>query len=304
MRRKTFILIISSLLTLTSTAYAADPLVLSNSEMQKLQHYFPAQDDGTHLVWKGDPLSIALPLNQEKRIVFPSKVLPDLKGALSTDQLRIINDDKSLYLTALKPFSTTRIFVTLQDTGEVLMIDLATDDKASQTITYIDIKQNNSSTPTVTTNTITNANSASAVDADIETSTSDGDTYITLMRYAWQQLYAPERLLSNPVGISRAPMHTDNMVATLVYGDKVYAHPAVSWVYNDTYITAVELRNKYPHTTSININRDLCGNWQAAALYPRTTLKPDGNKNADSTVLFLISKKPFGDSMEVCNGHA
>lgn len=304
MRRKTFILIISSLLTLTSTAYAADPLVLSNSEMQKLQHYFPAQDDGTHLVWKGDPLSIALPLNQEKRIVFPSKVLPDLKGALSTDQLRIINDDKSLYLTALKPFSTTRIFVTLQDTGEVLMIDLATDDKASQTTTYIDIKQNNSSTPAVTTNTITNANSASAVDADIENSTSDGDTYITLMRYAWQQLYAPKRLLSNPLGISRAPMHTDNMLATLVYGDKVYAHPAVSWVYNDTYITAVELRNKYPHTTSININRDLCGNWQAAALYPRTTLKPDGNKNADSTVLFLISKKPFGDSMEVCNGHA
>lgn len=104
--------------------------------------------------------------------------------------------------------------------------------------------------------------------------------------------------------MGRVPMRTLPMLSTLIYGDKVYAHPEISWVYNNTYVTVVELRNKYPHPTTINLNRDLCGNWQAASLYPSAHLKPAGEKDGDSAVLFLISKKPFGDAMEVCDGRA
>ena len=289
----------------------ADPLLLSDAEMQKLQHYFPSQEGETHLLWKGDPIAIALPLNQEKRLVFPTNVMPDLKGVLTTDQLRIVNDDKSLYLTALKPFATTRMYVTLQDSGAVLLIDLSTSNNGSQATTYIDNqptnnnKNNNSQSLTTETinNTGNNTDSLSMSDMG-NTSVSDSDNYVTLIRFAWQQLYAPERLLNNSLGISRAPMHTLPVLATLIYGDKVYAHPEISWVYNNTYVTAVELRNKYSHATTINLNRDLCGNWQAASLYPRSHLKSAGDKDGDSTVLFLISKEPFGDSMEVCNGGA
>lgn len=289
-----------------NTLVFADPLLLTDAEMKKLQHYFPAQDTysaNAQLIWKGDPLAIELPLNQEKRIIFPDKVLPDLKGKLNTDQLRLYNDDKSLYLTALKPFSSTRLFVTTQDLGEVILIDLSTNNQANAATTTINIapKNNHSS---VTTSTVNNEDSTSAIDNVGTASMSDNDNAITLIRFAWQQLYAPSRLLTNPLGISRAPMHTVFILSTLVYGDKVYAHPEASWIYDDTYVTAVELRNKYPHSTTINLSRDLCGDWQAASLYPRSYLKQAGDKLGDSTVLFLVSKKPFSDSMEVCNVHA
>ncbi len=109
--------------------------------MQKLKKFIPSnEDDDSRLVWKGDPITISLPIDQEKRIVFPVNVTVDLKGALNTDQLRILNDDKSIYLTALKAFQNTRIYVSLKDSGEVLLIDLATSDRALSTTQYVDIK--------------------------------------------------------------------------------------------------------------------------------------------------------------------
>lgn len=302
------------LLCLFNANIIADPLLLTPAEMQKLQRYFPAQDDDTkiaqdakmvtddmaNLVWKGDPISIALPLNKEKRIVFPSAVVADLKSALSTDQLRLINDNQSLYLTALKPFPASRMYVTLQSTHEVLLIDIMTNDKADNSTTTIKIISSKPSQ--VVSNNFDNTS------ADMITNSSnvptDNDTSVTLLRFAWQELYAPERLLNNPLSIVRVPLRSDFIVANLIYGDKVYAHPIASWFYQGTYLTALELRNKYPHPTKIDLNKDLCGDWQAATLYPRMDLKSLGQKSGDSTVLFLVSKKPFSDAMEVCYVHA
>lgn len=292
-------------LNLSQTIFA-DPLLLTDAEMKKLQQYFPNQesdDQKSSLVWNGNPLKITLPLNKEKRIIFQDQVLPDLKGQLTTDQLRLYNDNKSLYLTALKPFASTRLFVTEESTGDVILIDLSTDKEASAAPTNIDLVENNHPS-SLTTRTVNNADSLSAIDNSQMLSMSDNDDVVTLIRFAWQQLYAPERLLSNPLNISRAPMHISFMLSTLVYGDKVYAHPLASWVYNGSYITAIELRNKYSHATTINLSRDLCGDWKAASLYPHILLKPAGNKSGDSTVLFLVSQKPFAESMEVCNVHA
>lgn len=303
--RYRFLLMASIIFMLSTSIALADPLLLSSSEMQKLQQYFPAQENGTHVSWKGDPITIDLPIGKEKRILFPTHVTFDAKGALTTDEVRIINNDKSLYLTALKPIPATRIYVTLQDTNEVVLIDIATSDKADNANTIVDIQQNNTNQPAVKATVNNNQTTSNEMAEDPKAiAVSDNDAYVTLTRFAWQQLYAPERLLSNPLGIMRAPMHTQKFLSNLIYGDKVVAHPVVSWVYNTTYITAIELRNKYPLPTRINLERDLCGDWQAATLYPRHDLKPAGDKSSDSTMLFLISAKPFGDSMGVCDGSA
>ena len=60
----------------------ADPLLLTPQEMQKLKKYFPDDENSeneekTHYVWNGNAIQITLPLNQEKRIIFPSKIIPD-----------------------------------------------------------------------------------------------------------------------------------------------------------------------------------------------------------------------------------
>lgn len=288
--------------TLSISQVWADALPLSDAQIQKLKHYFPEEDGHNAHVWDGTPITIVLPLNQEKRIVFPTQISVDIKGALTTDQLRIINNDKSLYLTALKAFSSTRIYVTLTDSNKIVLVDLTADTHADNTTSYIATQPNSTPSSLVTRNVHNDDNFA--VSEQAKSSTSDSDSYVTLTRFAWQQLYAPNRLLTHAQSIVRVPMHTQPMLTTLVYGDKVYAHPEISWMLNDTYVTAIELRNKYPHATTIDVRHDVCGVWQAATLYPRDQLKAAGNKSSDSTQLIVVSKRPFGESMEVCNAHA
>ena len=297
---------------------SADPLLLTPAEMQKLKKYFPNDEvsaplSDNHFVWKGDPIDINLPLNQEKRLVFPTHVTVDIKGALSSDQLQITNNDQSLYFKALKAFDTTRLYITLDGSQEVVLLDVQTSDKANADTASIDIQQNNHATPlqiskgesnqknvaAFTHSSVNNTDSSS--EQNFANALSEGDTYVALTRYAWQQLYAPTRLFSNPLSITRMPMQADGMDANLIYGDKVYAHPLAAWSLNNFYITAVQLRNKYPHVTSIHIPQDICGNWAAVVAYPKTQLSPTGNKLNDSTTLFLLSHQPYAQASEVCH---
>jgi integrating conjugative element protein (TIGR03749 family) len=277
-------------------------LTLTDAEMQKLKKYFPT-DDSSHLTWKGDPIEIALPVNKEKRIIFPAQVSVDVKSSLSADQLRILNNDKSLYLTALKPFQKTRIYVTQKETGEVVLIDLMTDDSTSNTTQQIDIKKNNNTHANV--ESASTENSSKVVeDGVVDAKVNDEVSFSDLIRFSWQQVYAPERLIQKSLSYTRAPMHTEKFISDLVYGDKVISHPEGSWVSGNYYVTAVLLRNKYQHKTHINIHRDICGDWQAATIYPSSNLKAYGNKTGDSAMLFLVSSRPFGEVIGVCHGNA
>ncbi|MEO8964693.1 MAG: TIGR03749 family integrating conjugative element protein [Gammaproteobacteria bacterium] len=290
-----FVLSVMLFFCLGVTGYAdsLSSLTLTDAEMQKLKKYFPT-DDTSHLTWKGDPISIALPVNKEKRVVFPNSVSVDVKNALTADQLRILNNDKSLYLTALKPFQTTRIYVTLKENGEVILIDLTTNENALNETQQIDIKQNS------TTATISETSSQVLENKPFN----DDIGFSDLIRFAWQETYAPTRLIQNSSIFTRAPMHTEKFVSDLVYGDKVIAYPESSWISNNHYVTAVLLRNKYPHKTHVDIQKDLCGDWQAGSIYPTTNLEPYGNKQGDSVMLFLVSSRPFGEMTGVCHGDA
>lgn len=308
-------LIMTISLLVYSTLSSADQLPLTPVEIQKLKADFPVDSSGEQLIWKGDPLSIELPLNQEKRLVFPSHVTFDAKGALSTDQLRIINNDKSIYLTALKPLTTTRVYVTLLDTHEVVMLDLTTTPAATTSTATIAVLQNNdhnvptsngssapasvtaSPSPMMTSSTVYNPVQA------VSTPQNDNDAYVTLTRYVWQQLYAPDRLLANPDGVARAPMETTVFRPDLIYGDKVIAHPLAAWQYAGHTLTAVEVRNKYAHRTVLSPH-DLCGTWETATFYPRRTLQPAGSLSGDTTTLLLVSSVPFNKALEDCHASA
>jgi len=307
MKRLLLSLCVSSVVSLQ--AFAINPLPLSESDIQRLQTYLPKENENASLVWKGNPLFIPLLINGEKRIIFPEPIEANLNGALSSDQLRIINNDQSLYLKALKPFDATRIYVTLKNSNKILLVDLKTSDKASSATSTIKLasipKEMNTPSRQVKSLLGQSISNYEAPDTAYPASSVGlANDYVGSLRFAWQQLYAPKRLLNNPSDFVRTPMHTEQWVPDLVYGDKVLAHPEVSWASGNLYVTAVELRNKYPHPTTLNLKHDLCGEWQAAALYPRNQLKPAGSKQDDSTTLFLISPKPFGDMLGECHGSA
>lgn len=293
---------------LPSLAWPADlkpvsTLTLPNSEAQKLQPYFPSGELAARLVWKGEPLHVPLTIDHEQRLIFSEPVQADLNGQLTTDQLRLINNEKSLYFTALKAFPATRLYVTLKKSGQILFIDLSTTKKTTPFEQKIIVPIRSSQAPTFMDVMATHDVAADLTAPEMAASFT-ADNYVRIIRLAWQQLYAPLRLIDNVDGLNRSPMHTQQWVPDLVYGEKVLAHPEASWTLGDLFVTAVELRNPYSHPITLDLSRDLCGSWRAALLYPRHTLQAMGSKPFDSTELFLISTHSFGESLEVCDGRA
>lgn len=267
----------AGLLLMAITTQALTPLPLSPTQITKLQAYFPSTPQAASFSWQGDPLIIALPLHQEKRVIFPERISVDVKGALSSDQLAIVNNHHSLYLTALQNFTTTRLYVTLTETHQVWLLDIQSEVTADATTVTIE-----SPKPSLTL-------------------INPADTYVALIRYAWQQLYAPAQLREPIAGVARVAMHSPIFISNLVYGHTVITHPLASWSYKNMYLTAVVLRNAYPTPTTINVQQSFCGQWRAVSLYPRNQLSPLGHKDSDSTTALLISDKPFLPAMEVCH---
>lgn len=293
-----------AILSTSSIADGLNNLTLTENEMQKLKQYFPS-DENAHFTWKGDPIVAQLPIGKEKRIVFSENVKIDVNGSLDVEQLRLINNDKSIYLTAKKEFPVTRVYATLQTSGKVILLDLKPSETASANTQYIDVKLEQSSAARNSEFvTATIQGNADSVGLDDSRQLDNSISYVDLIRFAWKQAYAPDRIKNDIKGYPRAAMHTTTFVSDLVYGDKVIAHPDASWVMGGQYVTLISLQNKYPHPAKIDLKKDLCGSWMAASLYPRSTLKPHGDRIGDSTTLIVVSQKPFGDSMGVCHGHA
>ena len=241
-----------------------------------------------HVVWHRAPIQISLPVDQERLVSFPEEVQFGYNTArLSPSVLRVENDHQTLYLLAKKSFSPERTEAKLAD-GSIILIDL-------------NAKKNTSAANELDTHPIDivlpetiNNNSISK----LENNTSSV-SYISLTRYAIQQLYAPERLLKNSLFITRFPMNTQHVVP-LVYDGSLTAMPLASWRGNDLYITALLVKNMLDQPLRLDPRR-LCGNWKAASFYPKTTLAAQGTPiNQDTSTLFLVSDRPFMNAIQAC----
>jgi hypothetical protein len=175
---------------LAINAFAADPLPLSESQIEKLRAYLPTEEEGTPLIWKGDPLSITLAMHSEKRIVFPEPIEANLNGRVNSDQLRIINNDQSLYLTALKPFDTARMYVTLKSSNKIILLDVSISAQGTNSMRTVKLASMQKDTGTLHAKPITSAvieNTSAQEDSFV----GSANTYVHAIRFAWQQLYAP-----------------------------------------------------------------------------------------------------------------
>lgn len=280
-------------------------LALTASEQQALIAALPQDTERmTTMTWQGNPLSITLSLGQEQRLIFSEPVQVDVNGQLTTAQLRVINDHQTVYLTALQHFKkTTRMYVTLKKSGQIIFLDLTTPASAklnTKQIIQINVPaqaQQSDSSSTVQQNHVLEISPLS----DTPLTSNLADDWVQGIRFVWQQLYAPSYLLSNQTEFFRSPLHSPFWVSGLFYSDAVFAHPLASWAKANLVITAVELRNPYPHRTALDITRDLCGHWRGAVLYPRTVLQSAGHPPMDSTTLFLVSNEPFHQAWGECD---
>ena len=225
-----------------------------------------------HVVWDKTPIHLNLSINQERLIRFPQAV--QVVESEAGQKVSVLKVQDAVYLKAVEPFSNKRLLIQLMPQGEVIILSLSANDKINATDTIEILLEKKEATQETKNNLDINA--------------------ITLTRFAIQLLYAPDRLLVIPEGVSRTPMQTRRDIQ-LVHGASISAHPLASWHGGDFYVTAIELKNQLKQEVILD-PRHIVGNWQTATFYPTNTLSGRGHE--DTTTVFLVSDRPFNEAVQ------
>lgn len=238
-----------------------------------------------HALWNGIPIPFSIPVGQERILKFDEPVtLNNTNPNLTSDKVSILNNDGFLYIQAKKAFDPIRVEVVIQSTGKVVLVDLSAMQHCSDTPMAIVLQE-----PGGTDGTQANQSDGSQSINDV-----------TLMRYAIQHLYAPERLIVENSAMVRSPMFTSHSIH-LFTDNQVVAMPLESWRGGDLYVTAVLVKNNL-HSTQVLDPRAINGQWIAASFYPSNVLT--ANKTAqDRSTVFLLSDKPFNNALNQVRGY-
>lgn len=263
------------------TGIALLSLVITNISVAQT-HQITVNPSDEHVVWKREPIRVTLPVGIERFVSFPTEVQFGYNtNLLPPSVLRVENDNRTLYLLAKKPFTTERVEAKLAN-GEVILLDINAKIQASNNPLDIVLPK------------LKNAHTSNENKVSTESM-----NYITLTRYAIQQLYAPKRLLKQTLHITRFPMETAHVVP-LFYDGSASAMPLASWRGGNLYVTALFIKNLLNQPLRLDPRR-ICGHWKTASFYPQITLASRGTPmNRDTSTLFVVSKAPFADAIQAC----
>ncbi len=254
----------SRTLTITAAVCLCGVLLLSVTAIAALE---PTE----RIVWRKVPIALDLGVGQERMVHFPGPVSVGLPEHLQ-GRLRIQSSAGTVYWLAQHPFPATRILVRALDDGQVYLLDVAA------------YSEGGSAAPVE----IILARQPAAVSPDPAPTGPSTHGYVSLTRFAAQQLYAPQRLQTPLPGVVRVPV-PDKPVA-LVRGGVVVAVPLGSWRSGFRYVTVVKLTNTSLEAQEL-LADGLRGQWLAAT-FQHHRLLPAGDE-ADHTVVYLISDRPF-----------
>lgn len=234
------------------------------------------------ITWQKTPIELVLSVGKEQRVDFPGPVRVGVPATIQPE-LRVQGVGGTVYLLAHQPFEPTRIMVRAIEGGAVYLLDLSagTQGAPATAIQILDPEARGSNLPAEPT-----------FDQAEQPSMLPAYGYVTLTRFAAQQLYAPARLLRDLPGVVRVPMRRE--AVALVHGGQVIAEPVVAWRAGERYITAVKLRNRTRQAVSLD-PRTLRGTWLTAT-FQHNRLHGAGDE-ADTTALYLISARPFETSL-------
>lgn len=229
------------------------------------------------MVWRKTPLNITVPVGtkaqaKELEVTFPEKVLFGMPADLS-GKLSVMNDNKTLYLTASQPFAIHHNIVVKTQSGKMVLLNISASKDGGQTpinVVY--------------------AKSGTDKKKPIATYPSKHISMQALVRYATQQLYAPKRLLKRVPGISQVG-EFHGKTYKLVLDGSLMAMPLYSFAGGGMVVTAVLLRNNL--ATPVTIAPQMfCGHWVAFSPFPQSRLLAHGSR-FDSTTGFFVSRNDF-----------
>ncbi|MCR9184744.1 MAG: TIGR03749 family integrating conjugative element protein [Halieaceae bacterium] len=223
------------------------------------------------IVWRKSPIALELGVGQERMVHFPGPVSVGIQGSLQ-GRLRIQSSGGTVYWLAQQAFPPTRILVRSLDDGQVYLFDAAASPEGG------------SAAPMEIT--LPRQPFPAAHDQTPAGPANHG--YVSLTRFAAQQLYAPQRLQSPLSGVVRVPV--PNGSVPLVRGGAIVSTPLASWRSGQRFVTAVQLTNASPDAQELQAEA-LRGAWLAATFQHHRLLH--AGDEADHTVVYLISDRPF-----------
>lgn len=218
-----------------------------------------------------EPLAVTLNVGAERRIDWPAAVeiaMPDsFNGVLTVQNLQ-----RSSYWLARAPFPPTRVWVRELDSDHSWLLSVSAA-KGERELRSITIERDGNAL----------SDSAQA-------------PYVSLVRAAAAQLFAPARLSPLPSGFVREPVSREPFLLLAIA--KTRATPIGQWRFQRHFVTAVEIENLNSHAIVLDAAL-LRGDWLAAA-FMLFRLQGTGS-DADSTVIYLVSESPFDERRAVVN---
>ena len=247
------------------------------------------------IVWTQRPIPLQLKVNSERMITFSGPVRVRPPEELDPTKLRIQSVNGTVYLKALDKFKAARMLVQkynpLTQTfegGQMYLIDLRAENQGSnETVQIID--QNNDSNMA---SSVSQNGGASALQQQ-QLPTLKTVDMITLVRYASQQMYAPQRLLKKHPGVHQSKLRKIGKIS-LYRGGEVTTIPLAVWKSGSLYITAVKVVNNMDIPVALD-PRLFRGQWRSRTLQHGQV----GRKGleTDTTTVYLVSDRPFHESI-------
>ncbi len=184
--------------------------------------------------WRGVPLQVVLTPGQETILILGSDVRVAQPAHL-VPSLSVTSLAGRLYLTATKPFDSTRLQVMRLSDGLRLMLDVSA--KAGVvTPPQIDIVLPGSEEEGEHLSRAANGSPSSPLKMAPQA---------LLVRYAMQNLYSPSHAIEPLPGVVRAPMGLPRDISLNAFSQwQVNAKPIAAWQLGEQVVTAVSLTNQ------------------------------------------------------------
>lgn len=227
------------------------------------------------LRWQRLPLPVALPLGQE-RIVFVDRNVRVGTPASLQGKLRVQSVAGAVYLKALEPIDPTRIQLQDKESGEIILLDIATSTELQE------------------------PEPIKIVAAQVQKQTTDDEAAdkppvlpsktpvpAALTRYAAQMMYAPLRTVEPLPGVRQIPLRIKGNLSSLLPTLPTQNSALGAWSVAPWIVTAVRVSNAGNERLVLD-PRSLQGDFYAAT-FQHPDLGPKGTAE-DTTTLYLVTR--------------
>ena len=263
---------------------------LRRADDGKEQALAPATGPVERATFEREPIRVPLPVGRERLVTLPTAAALHVPADMER-VARIQNIDRTLYVTALTPFTPIRIVAELLDSGQQIPMDfVASPATASSTgelqVSVIEAHGKTSGQNQADGGAPAAAQAEGAPVSGVQTS---GLDMVELTRYASHQLYAPRRLATRVAGVTQIGI-TPTALPSLIRGIDAEVMPMGQWKSGPLYVTAVRVTNRSRYPLEIPLEQ-LRGDWIAATAQ-HGRIGPAGSET-DTTAIYLVSDRRF-----------